>query len=547
MGRIRFLARFTLASVLGAGAAASADTLHVPGDYETIQAAIDAAVDGDTVLVADGTYTGDGNRDMSFGGRAITVRSEHGAEGCVIDIDAGEEDWHRAFSFLQGEGRDSVVEGFTIRNGFMDRGGAVLCGTASPEFRSCVFEHNTAAADSDNDGGGAVNIAGALSGPAFIDCTFRHNLAVTRSNGGGGAIMWWYDFEAGSGGLVLERCVFEHNTAMGDSYLGGGAVLLTDTSGSITADDCVFEGNEAVRGGAMAFGIRSGGALLGCSFSNNTAGIDGGAIWYGGRFGFGFSLTVVGCRLVENVAMEGQGGGLYAPPAETPFVTLVNALVADNTAQTGGGGLATGVSLDMVNCTIVGNTSRAGAGGLVVVGTDVQAANSILWDNSAAQIDVAGGTFTATYSDIEGGWEGTGNIDGDPLLAEDGMALAGSPAIDAGDTTALPADEFDLDGDGDVREPVPLDLAGMPRRRDDPATRDTGLGDRPIVDMGAFEFQGSSCAADCDADGRLDILDFVCFQALFQAGDPGADCDGDGALDILDFVCFQVAFQAGCP
>jgi len=57
----------------------------------------------------------------------------------------------------------------------------------------------------------------------------------------------------------------------------------------------------------------------------------------------------------------------------------------------------------------------------------------------------------------------------------------------------------------------------------------------------------ASCAADCNADGELNVLDFVCFQNLFTAGDEGADCDGDGTLNILDFVCFQSSFVAGCP
>ena len=70
---------------------------------------------------------------------------------------------------------------------------------------------------------------------------------------------------------------------------------------------------------------------------------------------------------------------------------------------------------------------------------------------------------------------------------------------------------------------------------------------------GAFAFAyvpfgaGGDCLADCDANGELNILDFVCYQGLFQNGDPSADCDGNGELNILDFVCFQTAFQTGCP
>jgi len=100
-----------------------ADTLNVPsGSYPTIQSAINAAFDFDVVLVADGIYTGPGNRDCDFLGKAITVRSASGAALCIIDCQATELDMHRAFTFQNGESPDSVVQGFTIRNGHMTAG-----------------------------------------------------------------------------------------------------------------------------------------------------------------------------------------------------------------------------------------------------------------------------------------------------------------------------------------------------------------------------------------------------------------------------------------
>ena len=81
-----------------------------------IQAAIDAATHGDTVLVADGTYYGVGNKNLDFKGKAIKLRSENGPGSCVIDCEKS----GRGFYFHSNEKEDSVVAGITVTNGFLE-------------------------------------------------------------------------------------------------------------------------------------------------------------------------------------------------------------------------------------------------------------------------------------------------------------------------------------------------------------------------------------------------------------------------------------------
>jgi hypothetical protein len=95
-------------------ASAAATERHVPGEYATIQAAIDACVAGDEVIIADGTYTGTGNKNLDFKGLAITIRSASGDPAtCIIDCEGS----GRGFYFHSGETAESGVRGLTIQNG----------------------------------------------------------------------------------------------------------------------------------------------------------------------------------------------------------------------------------------------------------------------------------------------------------------------------------------------------------------------------------------------------------------------------------------------
>ncbi|MFC1573272.1 hypothetical protein ACFL6M_06705, partial [Candidatus Eisenbacteria bacterium] len=149
------------------------------GDYPTIQAAIDACVDGDIVELTDGTYTGDGNRDIAFLGKPITVRSQSGnPEVCIINCEGSGESPHRGFEFRAGEGPGSVLEDLTITGGVADSvesfGGAVFCHSASPTIVGCIFSENVAFM-----GGGMYC---SMCSSSISDCAFIQN---TARNGGG--------------------------------------------------------------------------------------------------------------------------------------------------------------------------------------------------------------------------------------------------------------------------------------------------------------------------------------------------------------------------
>src|SRR5262245_23467551 len=148
-------------------ATASAGTLRVPSQYATIGDAIAAAHHGDRILVADGVYTGAGNRALDFAGKRIRLSSEMGPAACVIDC----ESQGRAFHFHSGEPPASVLEGFTIRGGLVDHnGGGILCESSSPTIRNCIFRGNTAQ-PVHFEGGGAICMAD-KSKPHVIDCVF---------------------------------------------------------------------------------------------------------------------------------------------------------------------------------------------------------------------------------------------------------------------------------------------------------------------------------------------------------------------------------------
>jgi hypothetical protein len=221
---------------------------YVPDDFSTIQEALDGVVDGDTIIVRGGTYTGANNKNLDFRGKAIILRAENGPENCIIDCESD----GRGFYFHSGETSASVVDGFTIKNGWITgdcgSGGGILCeNNSSPEIINCILRHNLTC----GNGGG---IACQNSSPIIKSCVITDNISNSA-----GAGIFCVDSTA-----VIDRCVIGPNWA----DVGGGGIHVENSTISIT--NCVLTGNEGrYDGGGVHCRASSNVTIVNCTFTGN--------------------------------------------------------------------------------------------------------------------------------------------------------------------------------------------------------------------------------------------------------------------------------------
>lgn len=193
--------------------------IRVPSDVLTIQEAVNFATDKSTILVAPGTYSGPGNRDILIRGKSVTIMAEQSASTTIIDCGGNEAEPHRAFVIKDRKSSETVIEGFTIQGGYNTSGAAIHCTSTSPTFRFCVFANNFSTLS-----GGAVRCKN--SSPSFINCTFAANSAQT-----GGAI-----FGLASSSPYLENCII--------AFSGNGESIATaDGSSQPILSCCDIFGN----------------------------------------------------------------------------------------------------------------------------------------------------------------------------------------------------------------------------------------------------------------------------------------------------------------
>ncbi|MBN1295926.1 hypothetical protein JXA80_04040 [bacterium] len=279
--------------------------LHVPAQYPHIQSAINAAVDGDVVCVADGMYTGFGNRDVNFLGKAITVQSEQGPDFCVIDCQGTASDNHRAFLFTSGETNASQLVGFTIihsyQSNYSAQGGAILITGSAPLLSQCRFETNVT-----EDKGGAI-YAQTASGLIIQNCVFTTNTAVFSL--GGSAIY------ATESSVEVSECTFTENVISG--YQGQGGCVAGFNNTLMVVRDSVFTANETTGDWSVAGAImscNSNALITGCLFDGNVSSVHSGSIDVRG------SAEIDCCTFTGNRAGQ-RGGAVYFQEDSTGSVT----------------------------------------------------------------------------------------------------------------------------------------------------------------------------------------------------------------------------------
>jgi len=449
--------------LLAANPVCPQSTIHVPADYATIQAAINAANSGDIVLVAEGTYY----ENINFMGKAITVAShfyldqkeKHIRKTIINGSQPVDPDYGSVVSFVSGEDTNSVLCGFTITGGSgtlnlnpnfppIRTGGGVYVNFSGAKIIHNKIVNNKVENSVWCFGGGLT------TGPPFVP-TFvileENIICNNEANGldmvrGGGASF-------GSSGRIINNLIENNLTySMGSAALGGG--LDVNSWDISTANEVLISGNIIVHNkalqnenatdwiGGIGGGINiysSKGIVTNNIIQHNEVSAVNSSFGAGVLFDFPPDEIYFRNNIVSHNTFSGAGacyGGGFAIWDGNP--TIENNLFEKNDASFGGGGwIGDAFSFaKIINNTITKNHADLKGGAIYTKSAAPTVMNSILWDNEApdgAEIFVESGTIDVTYSDVKGGWTGTGNINANPkLITLFSLLNHNSPCIDSG-------------------------------------------------------------------------------------------------------------------
>jgi len=365
--------------------ATASTTINVPTQQSTISAAIAVANNGDTVLVAPGTY----KENIALMGKSITVTSTGGAAVTIID---GQQ-MGTVVTFNQGEGRGTVLSGFTIQNGLASDGGGIYLGATSPTITNNIIQNNMAC----DEGAG---IDAEFGSPLIRGNTIQNNSqqAGCGSNIGGGGIA-----AAGQGSPQIIGNIIRNNTWPGVG--GSGAGISVFSSSPLIENNNIY--------GNVAQGGTGGGILI----------------------TYAINASVIQNVISGNVASEGSGIYVAMPFMTNRSLFVNNTIVGGSGAQQG-----SAVWVGGNQTAFFYNNVMYGLGGQNALYCNATGTNVQFFNNDA-------------YAPNGTGWQGScqagqnGNISADPdfvnFAQRDFQLQSGSPAIDSGDNAAkLPPTDF---------------------------------------------------------------------------------------------------------
>jgi hypothetical protein len=337
-----------LLSIPALPAGARGGILHVPADQPTIQSGIDSSSDGDTVLVAPGTYYENINfhgKKIVLAGRYLLTRDYADIINTVIDgSQPVDPDTASCVLFIGGEDSTTVLEGFTLTGGL---------GTVWQDIHNDNYYR---------EGGGIL-------------CEF--SAPVIRNN------------------LIIDNDA----SGPGGTSAGGGGIRVGDA-------------NPTIVGNVIAY---------------NT-----------GKYGGGIVLNYTGAKIFNNIIYRNSGGADFGGSGIWIYENSPNPRIVENN-------------------TIMENSSSSYGGGVYIGQTSATFRNNIIWANTAPdgpQITLDGGSLAMSYSDVEGGWAGAGNINLDPGIGDTTHILEpGSPCIDAGNPAVQYNDPEDTLAPGTALHP----------------------------------------------------------------------------------------------
>ena len=414
--------KITLLSAILISFSVFATTRNVPGTYATIQAGLNACLNGDTVLVQPGTYTQNivwpnlANIKLFSAGDTSNTIINGGGVATVITISVNTD-------------TNTIIKGFKITNGYgnttFTNAGGVQVQSGGVKFLNCLISNN-------NPGGGSTLYAygaGAYVGgtnSVFDNVVFRNNNSSSGGYGFGGAM-----YIPTNTTVRMRNCIARSNLVTAANYCWGGGI---NSEGNLILSNSTIENNSTSSGGYNFGGgiaITAGTATItNVKIINNTLGGTPNFIWGGGLYTDGASTTnltnvLIAGNILSNSSFVNGGGGIHIEGANTSLIAIQITVSENRRANNG---------------------TITGSGLQVETSASATINNSIFWNtNGGAEIDNNSSTVTINYSDVRGGFFGIGDINTNAMFVSttDFHLQMTSPCAGVGTLSGAP--NYDLD------------------------------------------------------------------------------------------------------